>query len=103
MSKLELLAKIGLWPRCLNADLAAIYVGVSKSDFYRKVDDGTYPRPFENGGHVQWDKGELDEAVEALKLKRKTKAAPAAPDAPETMTDHIGEALQTWNPKSSAS
>lgn len=100
MSKLDRIAQFGLWPRVLGAELAALYVGVSRSDFYRKVEAGTYPQPFQNGGHVQWDRFELDEAVDALRQKRKS-PVPAAPD--EDPGDVLGRELENWNPGRSAS
>ena len=108
MSKLDRIARVGLWPRCLGAELAALYVGVSRSDFYRKVQDGTYPQPFQNGGLVQWDRNDLDEAVDALKQKRKSppsnvpagELGRAPADVPD---DPLGRELDAWNPGGSAS
>lgn len=99
MTKFERIARLGLWPRVLGADLAALYCGVSKTWFYRKVSDGIYPRPFENGGLVQWDREDLDAAIEALKQNN---GCSASRQAVKVTGDDIGRALDEWTPENSA-
>lgn len=92
MGKLDRISKAGLWPRALGADMAAIYCGVSKSQFYRSVEAGVYPKGFQNGGLVQWDRFDLDEAIEVLKHKGKSLGQDSG------LSREIGD----WNPGSSA-
>lgn len=94
MGKLDRIQKIGLWPRVLGAELAAIYCGVSATFFFQRVETGIYPQPFPNGALVQWDRDELDEAIEALKQKRKTPV-----EAAKTKLD---AEIDGWTPESSA-
>lgn len=54
------------WPRSLTVDLAAAYVGISKSTFLKGVREGRYPRPYREGRRVLWDRLVLDGAVDQL-------------------------------------
>jgi predicted DNA-binding transcriptional regulator AlpA len=92
MGKIERISKIGLWPRLLGADAAAIYCNVCKSGFYERVESGVYPQGFTDGGLVQWDRFDLDEAIEQLKRAVKT-----------PQSDQLTEELTQWTPASSAS
>ncbi|WP_375292252.1 hypothetical protein [Sphingomonas melonis] len=47
-------------PRMLSADLAALYMGVSRSKFLARVDQHTYPAPTRDGGNTLWDLRLLD-------------------------------------------
>ncbi len=53
------------WPRLLGAELAARYVGVSRSSFLARVGK-TWPRPKRIGRRVLFDRVELDKAVDDL-------------------------------------
>ena len=53
------------WPRLLGAELAARYVGVSRSSFLARVGK-TWPRPKRIGRRVLFDRVELDNAVDDL-------------------------------------
>lgn len=72
MGKIDRLSKLGIWPRVLGAELAAVYCGVSHSFFLQGVEKCIYPKPFSNGKLVQWDRLELDDAIDALKQTRHT-------------------------------
>ena len=53
------------WPRRLNAELSALYVGVSKTQFLAEV--GTiWPKPWRKGKQRLWDRNKLDAAVDGL-------------------------------------
>lgn len=54
----------------LNAPTAAALVPMSVTSFYRRVADGTFPRPVKLGGLSRWPKSEILAAIEALKGKR---------------------------------
>lgn len=47
-------------PRMLSADLAALYMGVSRSKFLARVGQHTYPAPTRDGGNTLWDLRVLD-------------------------------------------
>jgi hypothetical protein len=53
------------WPRLLNADLAAAYVGVSKTTFLGDVGK-RWPLPISQGRRRVWDIRQLDEHVDQL-------------------------------------
>ena len=53
------------WPRLMGADLAAKYVGVSRSGFLAQVGK-FWPKPKRIGRRVLYDRVELDEAVDEL-------------------------------------
>jgi predicted DNA-binding transcriptional regulator AlpA len=54
------------WPRGLRREAAADYVGVSPSHFDEWVKQGIMPKPKKIGGVVLWDRGALDDALDAL-------------------------------------
>lgn len=47
-------------PRMLSADLAALYMGVSRSKFLARVERHIYPDPIRDGGNTLWDQRILD-------------------------------------------
>lgn len=47
-------------PRMLSSDLAALYMGVSRSKFLSRVDQHVYPAPTRDGGNTLWDVRVLD-------------------------------------------
>ncbi len=49
---------------------AAKIIGCSKSSFWRRVADGTFPQPVKFGGLSRWLKADIIEAIEAAKAKR---------------------------------
>jgi hypothetical protein len=53
------------WPRLLGAELAARYVGVSRSSFLAQV-GRLWPRPKRIGRRVLFDRIELDKTVDDL-------------------------------------
>lgn len=55
-----------LWPRGLNRDRAAEYVGVGTTLFDEMVRDGRMPGPKRVNGRVVWDRFALDLAFDAL-------------------------------------
>ncbi len=50
------------WPRGLNAELAAAYVGVSRNKFLAEVDAGLWPKAEARGGRKIWDRCKIDQA-----------------------------------------
>ena len=62
------------WPRCMQADLAARYCGVSRSTFLRGA--GTrYPDGHLHGSNRIWYKEDLDRKLDLLK----NRGAPSDP------------------------
>ena len=49
---------------------AAGMLGCSKATFWRRVADGTIPKPVKIGGMSRWPQSELLAVVEAAKAKR---------------------------------
>ncbi len=96
MSKFTRLAELGLWPRWLGAEVAAVYCQVSESTFHERVKSGAYPKGFKDGDLVQWDRHDLDEAKLAMKNQVKV------PPAQAGQQSSLAEELETWNPGSSA-
>jgi predicted DNA-binding transcriptional regulator AlpA len=56
------------WPRLLGAELAAAYLGISRTAFLDGVDGFTYPGPIRQGRRVLWDRVRLDRYVDALSV-----------------------------------
>ena len=52
-------------PRMLSADLAALYMGVSRRKFLARVEQHSYPAPTRDGGNTLWDKHVLDQYLDA--------------------------------------
>lgn len=55
-----------LWPRGLNREEAAAYVGVGTTLFDAMVKDGRMPQPKEINSRKVWDRYRLDVAFENL-------------------------------------
>ena len=55
------------WPRCMQANLAAPYCGVSKSTFLSGVKAGRYAAGVPTGGNMIWYREDLDVSLTALK------------------------------------
>ena len=53
------------WPRRLSAELAAAYLGISKTTLLMGVNRHRYPEPMRDGKRVLWDREALDEWVDA--------------------------------------
>jgi predicted DNA-binding transcriptional regulator AlpA len=49
--------------------------GISVPTFWRRVADGTIPKPLKLGGMSRWPRSEILEAIEQLKAKRSAAAA----------------------------
>lgn len=45
-------------------------IGTSVPTFWRRVADGTIPKPLKLGGMSRWPRSEILEAIELLKAKR---------------------------------
>ena len=54
------------WPRRMQADMAAMYLGISRSKFLEGV-GGKYPKPVKDGGNSLWHIEDLDAAADSLK------------------------------------
>ena len=70
------------WPRLLSVELAAAYVGVSKTTFLVGVGN-TWPRPIRHGKRALWDRARLDRTVDAMSGL----PASSAPEEDETWAD----------------
>lgn len=44
--------------------------GISTTTIWRRVNDGTLPKPAKIGGLTVWDEGEVDERIEAMLAER---------------------------------
>jgi hypothetical protein len=53
------------WPARMNADLAALYLGVSLPTLKERAKAGQLPAPVHDGGRVFWSKQQLDDFVDA--------------------------------------
>lgn len=49
---------------------AAVMLGCSKATFWRRVADGTIPRPVKIGGMSRWPQSEIVEVIETAKADR---------------------------------
>lgn len=65
-SKRGISQHMGFAPRGLRREQAAVYVGVSPTQFDRWIEQGLMPRPKATGGVVVWDRLALDAAFDAL-------------------------------------
>lgn len=52
----------GAWPRGLNWERAAAYVGVSPGKFRGEVEAGLWPKPEKRGGRMIFCRHQMDEA-----------------------------------------
>lgn len=59
-------AAIPSWPRLLSSDLAATYLGISRTNFLARVSQHVLPQPRKIGERVLWDRLLLDDFVDAL-------------------------------------
>jgi len=50
----------------LSDNAAAGMLGVSRATFWRRVKDGTFPKPVRIGGVTRWRHDKLMEAIERL-------------------------------------
>jgi len=51
-------------------DMCAKFAGCNPSTIWRRVNDGTLPKPTKIGGMTLWDEGEVDECIEAALAER---------------------------------
>ena len=56
-------------PLIRDGDAAAL-LGCSKSTFWRRVADGTFPRPLKIGGMSRWARSEIVSVVDQAKSRR---------------------------------
>jgi predicted DNA-binding transcriptional regulator AlpA len=56
-------------PLIRDGDAAAL-LGCSKATFWRRVADGTIPRPVKIGGMSRWPQSEIVEVIEQAKAQR---------------------------------
>ena len=50
----------------LSDHTAAALLGISRATFWRRVKDGTFPRPVKIGGATRWRRADLLAAVDRL-------------------------------------
>tara|TARA_R110002072_G_scaffold73998_2_gene175613 strand:- start:782 stop:991 length:210 start_codon:yes stop_codon:yes gene_type:complete len=58
--------------RLIRDTEAADILGCSKSTFWRRVADGTFPKAIKIGGLTRWSQIEISQVVEEAKACRKT-------------------------------
>ena len=63
------MASITTDPLIRDGDAAGM-LGCSKATFWRRVADGTIPRPVKIGGMSRWPKSEIDAVIERAKAER---------------------------------
>ncbi|MFC0339774.1 helix-turn-helix transcriptional regulator [Paracoccus niistensis] len=56
--------------RLLRDKDAAEALGVSKTTFWRRVNDGTVPPPVKIGGSTRWPQSEIQAVIERAKATR---------------------------------
>lgn len=54
------------WPRLLDADQAAAYVGLGKNSFLGQVEAGIFAAPVRLGKRALWDRLQIDRDVDRL-------------------------------------
>lgn len=59
----------GIDPLVRDSDGAEM-LGCSKATFWRRVADGTIPRPLKIGGMSRWPQSEIASVIEAAKAQR---------------------------------
>lgn len=57
---------LGAWPRLLDSEKAALYLGISKRFLLDCVANHTLPAPKRIGARVLWDKHVLDQFVDVM-------------------------------------
>lgn len=62
-------------------------IGCSKATFWRRVADGTFPRPVKIGGLSRWLKSDIENAIEQATERRKFASA----HAKCTKTEMVGK------------
>lgn len=63
-------------PAVLISDhAAAAMLGISRATFWRRVTDGTLPKPVKIGHATRWHRGEILAAVETACRRRDAEAA----------------------------
>jgi len=53
------------WPARMGEDLAAAFVGVSKTTFRERWQAKSYPQPVREGGRILWSRRQLERFVDA--------------------------------------
>lgn len=48
----------------LSDHTASALLGISRASFWRRVADGTFPKPIKIGGATRWRRSELIEAID---------------------------------------
>ena len=62
-------ARVAAWlPRAMRVEQAAMYLSMSRSMFLKLVEDRVMPEPVKIRGMTTWDRFDLDDAFEELKL-----------------------------------
>ena len=59
----------------LSDNAASAWLGISRATFWRRVNDGTLPKPIKIGGATRWRRDELMGAVEKAAATRGVKTA----------------------------
>jgi predicted DNA-binding transcriptional regulator AlpA len=53
------------WPARMGEDMAALYLGVSKTTFRERVRGRSYPQPVREGGRLLWSRRQLDRFIDS--------------------------------------
>ena len=64
MGALDRLARLPNWPIRLSEDLAAAYLGISKTTFRTRWQANAYPQPIREGRRLLWNRRMLDRFVD---------------------------------------
>jgi len=57
-------ASLPNWPRLMSADLAASYLGLSRTTFLDRVKVRRFPAPMREGKRTLWDRRLIDRAID---------------------------------------
>ena len=94
------IADLPFWPRHLNRELAAAYVGVSTDTFDDKVRHGVWPageRRGAKGGRITWDRAALDQRSDLrshLSMNAHVAASRAHVRSNEACQGHAGDGVK---------
>ena len=59
----------------LSDNTGAALLGISRASWWRRVNDGTLPRPLKIGGATRWARDEIDAVIDRAKRDRDEAAA----------------------------
>lgn len=63
--KAERVALMPYWPARMDADMASLFLGISRTKFLEDVERGLKPKPIEDGKRKLWATRQLERFVSA--------------------------------------